>query len=71
LSPSQLQAVEYSQQRILTSLQLAAASGTTPARIANNFNANKDWYIAGKDYCLEGEDLKAFLTNSRINKLYP
>lgn len=74
-----LQIMEYSTQRILTTAQLAEAYGTTAHIIQSNFSHNKERFTPGKHYfCLEGTELKSFLTtsqnamssNSRINKLY-
>jgi hypothetical protein len=56
--------VEYQNQRILTSRQLAEGYGAEPRRITENFNNNKKRYIPGKHYFrLEGDDLKAFKRN--------
>lgn len=79
----ELQPVEYSNQRILTTQQIAEAYGTTPQIVTNNFNRNKKHFTEGKHYyCLEGEALKEFLStnqfdlstnqvnNRKLNKLY-
>jgi len=58
---NQLIPAEYNNQRILTTQQVADFFGTTPNRIIQNFNRNKDRYVLGKDYyILEGEELKKF-----------
>lgn len=56
------QVIEHSNQRILTSKQIADAYGTTVQIITNNFNRHKDRYTEGKHYyALEGAEKKAFL----------
>lgn len=75
---NQLQLIEQSDQRVLTTAQLAEAFGTEARRIAENFNANKERYKLGKHYfLLEGETLKGFkneygnsVVASTANKLY-
>ena len=53
--------IEYSQQRVLTTAQLAEAYKTTTKTITDNFNNNKSRYIEGVHYfCLTGAELKAF-----------
>lgn len=55
------QTVVYNRQRILTTQQVADFFRTTPKRINENFNYNKDRFVLGKDYyLLEGEELKKF-----------
>lgn len=74
----ELQIIEYSDMRVLTTQQIAEAYGTDAQVITNNFNRNKDRYVEGKHYiCLTGEELKEFktthqndLSSSRINQLY-
>ena len=74
----ELQTIEYSDMRVLTTQQIAEAYGTDAQVITNNFNRNKDRYVEGKHYiCLTGEELKEFktthqndLSSSRINQLY-
>lgn len=59
--------VEYSNQRILTTHQLAESYETETRRISENFNANKGRYILGKHYfCLEGEAKREFLNHTQI-----
>lgn len=54
--------IEYNDQRILTSKQLAEAYGTDIQLITNNFSRNKERYTPGKHYyVLEGEQKRAFL----------
>lgn len=56
-----LQAVELNNKRILTTEQIAEFYGTTPDRIKQNFNRNKEKFIEGKHYYkLEGNKLKEF-----------
>ena len=74
----ELQVVEYANQRILTTQQIAESYETDTAIISNNFNRNKERYTEGKHYyCPEGTELKTFKTNHqfddssiRVNKLY-
>lgn len=74
-----IQVVEIKGVRYLTSAILAERYGTTPKRIANNFNENKERYKEGKHFIkLTGDELKAFfavtnfgITNqSKIRTLY-
>lgn len=76
---SNLIPVDYQNQRVLTSAQLAEAYETDTAIISNNFNRNKDRYTEGKHFfLLEGEALKSFKMTThqndesslRVNKLY-
>lgn len=53
--------VEFNDQRILTTEQLAEVYGTEANNIKNNFNNHQDQFIEGKHYyLLQGEDLRAF-----------
>ena len=64
---NQLTVISHSNQRILTTAQLAEAYEATEKAISNNFNNNKDRYIEGKHYyCLQGEELKDFLHSSNL-----
>lgn len=55
------QIIEYNNQRLLTTDQLAEFYGTTTARITQNFGYNKGKFVEGKHYYrLEGDELKAF-----------
>ena len=75
---NELQVVEYDNQRVLLTSQLAESYGTTNKVISNNFNNNKERYKAGKHYiCLTGTELKEFKSKSlnlgianNINTLY-
>lgn len=62
--------IELYNQRLLTNDQLAEFYGTTPTRIAQNFNYHKDKFIEGKHYYrLEGNELRDFksqLGNSEL-----
>ncbi len=60
--------VEYSNQRILTTEQLAKAYGVNPVRIIQNFNRNKNRFTLEKHYfVLEGEKLKSFASTYQID----
>lgn len=64
---STLVPVEYKNQRILTTGQLAEAYETESKVISNNFNRNKNRYGIGKHYfCLEGEDKREFVNRHQI-----
>ena len=75
---NQLTVLERNNQRVMTTAVLAEEYGTTEKVISNNFNNNKIRYIEGKHfYCLEGEELKSFKSESsnlgiapNLNKLY-
>ncbi len=55
------QIIEYNNQRLLTTDQLAEFYGTTTTRITQNFGYNKEKFVEGKHYYrLEGEELKVF-----------
>ena len=70
-----LKIVEYQNQRVLTTQQLAESYGTDNKSISYNFNHNKERYEEGKHYyLLKGNNLKAFreihdLPNN-LNKFY-
>lgn len=54
-------AIEYSQQRVLTTAQVAESYKTNSKVISKNFTNNKNHYVEGKHYyCLTGNELKAF-----------
>lgn len=56
-----IERVEWSNQPVLTTPQLAQFYETTPARLIDNFNANKDRFVEGKHYFkLEGVALAQF-----------
>lgn len=56
-----LQTIEYADNRVLTTQQLAEVYETDVKNIQTNFNRNKDRFIEGKHYyILEGEELKNF-----------
>ncbi len=74
-----LQVIEYKEQRVLTTAQLADGYGTTAIRITQSFNRNSDRYVEGKHYyCLEGAELAAFkneisncdVVAGRVNRYY-
>lgn len=59
----QLQVVEHSNMRVLTTNQLAEAFDTNSKVIARNFQRNQEHYIPKEHYIsLAGEDLKTFKT---------
>lgn len=56
-----LTVVEYADQRVMTTKQLAEVFGTDKKNIQNNFTRNKGRFVEGRDYYyLEGDDLKRF-----------
>ena len=56
-----LQILEHSGIRVMTTEQLAEAYGCDVQHIKQNFNNNKDRFAEGKHYFrLEGADLKGF-----------
>jgi len=61
-----LSPVVYSDQRILTTAQIAESYGTDEKIIRKNFERNQDHYTLGKHYfVLEGEELKKFKEATR------
>ena len=75
---SNLIPIEYQNQRVLTTQQIAEAYGTESKNIHMNFSNNRDRFIPGKHYyILEGEELQEFKRDTNIigvaqnvNKLY-
>ncbi len=75
---NELTVIERENQRVMTTAVLAEEYGTDIKTISNNFNNNKGRYIEGKHYyCLEGEELRRFKSESEnlgiapnLNKLY-
>ena len=75
---NELTVIERENQRVMTTAVLADEYGTDIKTISNNFNNNKGRYIEGKHYyCLEGEELRRFKSESEnlgiapnLNKLY-
>lgn len=73
-----LKIIEYQDQRVLLTSQLAESYDTTNKVVSNNFNNNKERYEEGKHYiCLTGNELKEFKSKSlnlgianNINTLY-
>lgn len=54
--------IEWKNQIVITTAQLAEAYGTTAKNISGNFSRNKDRFIEGKHYfTLQGEELKEFM----------
>lgn len=69
---SNIQVIEYMNQRVLTTAQLAMSYGTDSERIQKNFNYNKDRYQEGKHYILlQGDGLKEFRSNFSISEVAP
>ena len=61
--------VEYQNQRVLTTNQLAEVYGTSTDNIKKNFSNNKERFVEGKHYyCLEGKNLKEF--KNRVNDIH-
>lgn len=75
---NELTVIERENQRVMTTAVLAEEYGTDIKTISNNFNNNKERYTEGKHYyCLEGEDLRKFKSESEnlgiapnLNRLY-
>ena len=67
---NEIQVIEHSGQRVLTTEQLAQAYGCEPRRISENFNRNQNRFVEGKHfYKLEGDalrDFKASLGDTQI-----
>lgn len=69
-----LQPAEYSNQRIMTTQQIAEAYETTEKIVSQNFTRNREHYVVGKHYfVLEGKELKDFailnLRNANFGKI--
>ena len=65
-----LQVLEHSGIRVMTTEQLAEAYGCDIQHIKQNFNNNKDRFAEGKHYFrLEGSDLKGFKRQVCIHDL--
>ena len=61
IANANVEIVEFNNERVLTTEQLAEVYECDTTNIKKNFNANKDRFIEGKHYFkLEGEDLRAF-----------
>ena len=72
---NELKIIEFKNQRVLTTQQLAESYGTDNKSISYNFNHNKERYEEGKHYhLLQGDELKAFREihdlPSNLNKVY-
>lgn len=53
--------IESRGQRVLTSAQIAECYESTPVRIKQNFNENRNRFVDGKHYIsLTGDELKEF-----------
>ena len=62
-----MQLVEYNNQRVVTTQQIADAYETEEKYISYNFNSNKQHYILGKHYyALEGKDKILFISANRL-----
>lgn len=65
---NQLQIINHSNQRVLTTAQLAEAYGTETKLISKNFERNESRYKEGKHYyALAGEELKQFKASRQID----
>lgn len=65
-----LQQVEYKDDLILTTEQLAEFYGTETRRIADNFKRNEDRFVEGKHYyLLKGASLKSFKSQYSLKGL--
>ncbi|OMG44155.1 hypothetical protein BK140_39045, partial [Paenibacillus macerans] len=65
---NQLQVIEYSGQRVLTTSQLAESFGTDNKNLNDNYQNNSKRYVPGKHYFyLDGEELKAFKASTEIS----
>ena len=63
-----LQVINYKNERVLLTGQLAESYGTTNQIITNNFNRNKERYEEGKHFIsLEGEKKKVFINQNQID----
>lgn len=75
--PNEIQIIEYKNERVLTTEQLAEAYGCEGRNISDNFKNNESHFQEGKHYFrLAGEDLKAFKRYSEniglpLNKFSP
>lgn len=66
---NEIMIVEYQNQRVLTTNQLAEVYGTSTDNIKKNFSNNKERFVEGKHYyCLEGKNLKEF--KNRVNDIH-
>ena len=64
----ELKPIEYKNERILSTRQIAKGYGTDTAAISNNFNRNKKHYTEDVHYyCLEGEAKRTFLNHHQID----
>jgi phage antirepressor YoqD-like protein len=64
--------VEYQNQRVLTTRQLAEKYETDIKIISNNFNRNKNKYLENKHYyCLKGDDLRDFISIHHFDEYSP
>lgn len=62
--------VEWQNQRVLTTAQLAEYYECDVNNIKKNFNKNKDRFVAGKHYFkLEGDVLKSFRSNLQFDEI--
>lgn len=65
---SKLKIINYNDQRVLTTAQLAESYGADRQQISYNFNHNKDRYTEGKHYiALEGEEKRDFINRHEIH----
>lgn len=65
---SKIQIINYNDQRVLTTAQLAESYGTDNKHINDNFLNNQGRYTEGKHYFeLKGDDLKDFKASTEIS----
>ncbi|WP_049827469.1 phage antirepressor KilAC domain-containing protein [Paenibacillus maysiensis] len=63
-----IEAIDYRNQRVLTTSQLAESYRTDTRRISENYNRNKDRYIESKHFIgLAGQEKREFLNHTQID----
>ena len=67
MEENELQIVEYADQRVVTTGQIADAYGTSTKNVTYNFRNNKERFQEGKHYfILSGEEKKDFINRNEI-----
>lgn len=70
MNENELSIVEYGEQRVVTTKQIAEVYGSNPRQVSNNFNNNKDKFQEGKHYFyLKGNDLRDFKASHKNDDL--
>lgn len=65
-----LQIIEYRDQRVVTSEQLASGYGATEKMISNNFSRNESRFVEGKHYFkVEGDELRGLKNRPSLSGL--